>query len=85
MNQRKLSIDLAKLGIFLLKRAWLLILCATKTAQTDIFAPKAEIMHNTILLLHNIAKYVKFYRFASTQTADAIRLAYETVNQRSVN
>ena len=28
MNQRKLSIDLAKLGIFLLKRAWLLILCA---------------------------------------------------------
>ena len=28
MNQRKLSIDLTKLGIYLLKRAWLLILCA---------------------------------------------------------
>ena len=28
MNQRKLNIDLAKLGIFLLKRAWLIILCA---------------------------------------------------------
>ncbi len=53
-----------------------------KLLKQTYLPPQTETLHNTIMLLHDSARHVKLYRFASTQTPDAIRLAYETVNQR---